>query len=123
MDRFLSSGSLSILLLSGLAASLLPKPEDSQMLFTLLAATGGLAGYWLGGSTAIGRANVLVRFAICVMAVLCVPALGLIYYNFIELPGPAGLRAYLAWAAMAGVIGFVTFFLRVVDDIGRTPPT
>ncbi|MCX7631334.1 MAG: hypothetical protein N2038_13940 [Geminicoccaceae bacterium] len=121
MDRFLSSGSLAILLLSGLAASMLPKPEGSEMLFTLVSASAGLAGYWLGSSPAVTRATFIVRLGLFLVAVSMVPCLAMIYHDFVEHAGPGGWRAYLAWASMASVFAFVTFMLRVVDDTMRPP--
>lgn len=116
MDRFLSSGSLAILLLSGLAASMLPKPEGSEMLFTIISASAGLSGYWLGSSPTIARSHFMLRSLFCVIAVFLIPFLAIFYYNFVEYAGPAGCRVYLAWVAMAAVFAFVTFLLRVVDD-------
>ncbi len=116
MDRFLSSGSLAILLLSGLAASMLPKPGGSEMLFTIISASAGLSGYWLGSSPTIARSNLIWRSIFCLIAVFLIPALTIFYYDFTEYAGPAGSRVYLAWVAMAAVFAFVTFLLRVVDD-------
>lgn len=121
MDRFLSSGSLAIVLLTGLATSMLPKPEGSEMLFTILSASAGLTGYWLGSSSLITNANWVVRLLCLVAAILVIPGLALIYHDFVEYAGPGGYRVYFAWVGMAAMFAFVTFMLRVVDESMRPP--
>lgn len=116
MHRFLNWSSLTVSLLSALAASMLPKPEGGEMLFIVVSVSAGLTGYWLGSSPAVAGARPKWRLIFCIVAVLLVPVLAMHYYNFVEYAGPGGIREYLAWVAMAAVFAFVTCLLRVAYD-------